>query len=234
MSVQIALLAPATRVASRKLGPTAGRRQRASPLEGAARLRDQQVGEHVRQVRHACHQAIVRIGVDRGRLRAEAREQTVQALIQHAGGAALGGRQVPGGAIEQVLARVLHAGGLRAGQRMPADEALVGAGIGDGALGRAHVGDHAVGPGAGQRESHGLSERPDGSGHEHDVGSRHGARELARLLVDRAELERLGEHALVGVIPAHLGVRAPRAARPMEPPIRPTPRTATFNVRIPA
>ena len=52
----------------------------------------------------------------------------VQALVQHARGAAAGGREIPGGAVEQVRAGVLDAGGLGARERMPADEALVGAG----------------------------------------------------------------------------------------------------------
>ena len=48
MPAQIAGLAPATRVASRKLGPTAGSRSPRSSAAGG--LGDEHVGEHVRQV----------------------------------------------------------------------------------------------------------------------------------------------------------------------------------------
>ncbi len=130
MSVQIALLAPATRVASRKLGPDRGQALGTLPAEQPARLADEQVGEHVRQVRDARHQAIVRLGVDRGWTRAERPEQPVQALVQDPGGA-VGGGQVPRGAVEQILARMLHARGLGARERVTADEALVGARVGE-------------------------------------------------------------------------------------------------------
>ena len=73
--------------------------------------------------------AVVRVGVDRGRARAEAAEQPVQPLVEDAGGAAFGRRQVPGGAVEEILARVLDAGRLGAGQRVSADEALVARGL---------------------------------------------------------------------------------------------------------
>ena len=60
MSVQIALGAPATRVASRKLGPVAGSR---SPPSASVRggLRDEHVGEHVRQVRDGRKDRVVRV-----------------------------------------------------------------------------------------------------------------------------------------------------------------------------
>ena len=207
MSVQMALLAPATRVASRKLGPTAGRRSRLL-AEQAGGLGDEQVGEHVRQLRDARHEPVVGVGVDGLGARAEAAEQPVQALVEDAGGAAFGGGEIPGGAVEQVRAGVLHAGGLGAGERVPADEALVGAGVGEHALGGADVADDAVRAGAGEREAHGLTERADGGGDEHDVGAVDGADDVGGLRVDGAELERLGAHALVGVVPAHVGVGA--------------------------
>src|ERR1700722_14243627 len=106
MSVQMALLAPATRVASRKLGPTAGSR-----AERAGGLADEHVGEHVRKVGDAGHEAIVRVGVDCDGTCAEATQQPVQALVEDAGGGAFGGREVTGGALEQVLPGVLDAGG---------------------------------------------------------------------------------------------------------------------------
>ncbi len=61
MSVQIALGAPATRVASRKLGPVAGIR---SPprCERVGRLGDQHVGQHVRQMRDRREDPVVGLG----------------------------------------------------------------------------------------------------------------------------------------------------------------------------
>ena len=124
MSGQIVALAPATRVASRKLGPVAGT---SAPSPSAPRrLRDEHVREDVRQVRDARHHAIVDGGVDRRRLRADAGERPVQALVERARGRRAG-RQVPGRAVEEVGARVLDAGGLGTGERVPADEARVAA-----------------------------------------------------------------------------------------------------------
>ena len=62
------------------------------------------------------------LSVDRGWLGAEAVHQAVQALVQDAGGGRRGG-QIPGGALEQVGARVLDPGRLGAGQRVAADKA---------------------------------------------------------------------------------------------------------------
>ena len=56
-------------------------------------------------------------------------------------------RQVPACALEEIRAGVLDPGGLGPGERVAADEALVGAERGDDvALGRADVGDDRVGP----------------------------------------------------------------------------------------
>jgi hypothetical protein len=121
MSGQIVAFAPATRVASRKLGPVAGT---SAVAEGAGGLGDEHVREDVRQVRDARHHAVVVGGVDRRRLRADPGSVTVQALVERArGGRAR--RQVPGRAVEQVGARVLDARGLGAGERVPADEARI-------------------------------------------------------------------------------------------------------------
>ena len=129
MSVQIALLAPATRVASRKLGPTAGRRGESAVAEqrsrpGATSRLASTCGRcETHAIRRSCVSASIAVGCAPKLV-----EQAVQPLVEHAGGAAARRRQVPGGAVEQVLARVLDAGGLGPGERMPADEALVGAG----------------------------------------------------------------------------------------------------------
>ena len=76
----------------------------------------------------------MRVRVERDRARAEAQEEAVQAFVQDTA-RPRAGREVPGGALEQVGARVLDAGGLRARDRVAADEALVGHVGGYGALG---------------------------------------------------------------------------------------------------
>ena len=81
MSVQIALGAPATRVASRKLGPVAG--SRSPPAASASgRLGDEHVREHVRQVGDGRQDRVVGLGLDRRRAGAEAVQQPVQPLVE--------------------------------------------------------------------------------------------------------------------------------------------------------
>ena len=227
MSVQIALLAPATRVASRKLGPDRGQPLDPSPSRPAACATSRLASTCGRCDTHAIRRSWV-VGVDRRRARAEAAEQPVQALVEHAGGAASGGRQVPGGAVEEVLAGVLDAGGLGARERMPADEALVGGGRGEHALGRADVAHHAVWAGGRRARCATVSaSAPTGAATNTTsaLGDRGG--ESSALLVDRPEGERAGAHVRVGVVAAHARAqRASRAASPIEPPISPTPRTA--------
>ncbi len=181
-------------------------------------------------MRDAGHQAVVRLGVDRRGPGAEARQQAVQPLVQHPGGAAAGRGEVPGGAVEEVLARVLDAGRLGARQGVPADEPLIRARAGEHALGRADVETtqsegRALKRHAGER----LAGRPRG-GHEHDVGAPHGRGRIGRCRIDRAERQRrLHSTRGSGSYPCTCAPPRPRAAMPMEPPISPTPRIATFN-----
>ena len=63
-------------------------------------LRDEHVGQHVRQVGDDGEHAVVGLGVERGGAGAERGEQAVQALVQRAAGARRR-RQVPGGAVER-------------------------------------------------------------------------------------------------------------------------------------
>ena len=112
-------------------------------------------------------------GVDRGRARAEAPQQRVQALVEHAGGALARRGQVPGRAVEQVLAGVLDALGLGARERVAADEALVRRGLGEQPLGRADVADDAVAARrrrAPRRRRRGSA--PTGRRDEHGLGAR--------------------------------------------------------------
>ena len=115
MSPQIAGLAPATRVVSRKLGPTSGIRSE-SRVSSAAAWPTRTLATHVRQVADRRHQAVVGLGVDRLRPGAEAGDRALQAVVEDAAGA-LGRRQVPAGALEEVGAGVLDA---RRSRRRPA------------------------------------------------------------------------------------------------------------------
>jgi hypothetical protein len=101
---------------------------------------------------------------------------------------------------------------------MPADEARVGAGADDDALGGADVADHAVGTGGGQGACNRVGEHADGRGDEHHVRRGDRAGYVCGLRVDGTELEGLRAHTLVGVIAAHVragasaGGQADRAA----------------------
>ena len=70
--------------ASRKLGPVAGRRSR--PRQRGGGLGDEHVGEHVGQVRDGGQDPVVGLGVDRRRARAEPAQEAVQALVEHSRG----------------------------------------------------------------------------------------------------------------------------------------------------
>ena len=118
-----------------------------SPSQRARGLGDEHVGQHVRQVRDGGHQ--------RGRGSSASIDGRPRAERGDAAGAgARAGRprsrarrrQVPGRALEEVLAGVLDARRLGARQRVAADEALVVDRRDDRALRRADVGDDAVRP----------------------------------------------------------------------------------------
>ena len=231
MSLQIAVFAPATRVMSRKLGPTW---RSASPCVGQPRggLRGEHVGQHVRQVAEHGHEPVVGLGVHRHRLRAHVHHEAVQALVQEAAGL-LVRREVPDGALEQVGARVLHAGGLGAGDRVAAHEArVVGVRLTQVLLGRAHVRDERVVARrrrAPPRTSSGSA--PTGAQAKHSCGaldrvldraSRRGRSRPAR----RASSSRSGSRPKPTT---SASATCSFAARPIEPPISPTPRTATLT-----
>ena len=123
MSVQIAGVGArhARHVAEARARPGGS----ASPwsASGPRACEDEHVGQHVRQVAERRHQPVVRGGVDRHRRAPTPRRSGAGA--RRAGrrscAAASGTRRRP----EQVGARVLDAGRLRAGDRVAADEARV-------------------------------------------------------------------------------------------------------------
>ena len=150
MSAQIAGLEPATRVVSRKLGPTSGIRSESRLSSAAASAASALATTCGRWLIVASRRSWAR-GVDRLRAGAEAGDGALQAVVEQAAGALCRG-QVPAGALEEVGAGVLDAGRLGPGQRVAADEALVVAERGDQlALGRADVGDHGLGAAGRQR-----------------------------------------------------------------------------------
>src|SRR3954463_9040292 len=121
MSVQMPLFAPATRVASRKLGPTRGSGSSSRSTVRAACETSTLASTCGRWLTAAgggaCETGAGGAGGGpRGggaRARAEGQQEAVQAFVEDT--ARAGARcQVPGGALEQVDARVLDARGLRA------------------------------------------------------------------------------------------------------------------------
>ena len=138
----VAVSAPATRVMSWKLGPTC---RRASPCSDS---RPPPVSEHVRE--HVRQVAETRPRAGRGsrrRPRPARRRDRDESRWRRSNSRPPDcsvRRQVPGGAVEQVGARVRHAGGLGPGDRVAADEARVRrCGPTRSALRRADVGDDA-------------------------------------------------------------------------------------------
>ena len=157
MSGQIVELAPATRVASRKLGPVAGT---SSPSPSSARgLR--------RRGRWRRRAAGATRSPSRGRGRAASiaagcapmpTSASVQPLVERAR-RRRPRRQIPRRAVEEVGARVLDARGLGTGERMSADEARIVAIADDRPLGRADVADRAVGRRRGEHRVQRRAER---------------------------------------------------------------------------
>ena len=169
------------------------------------------------------------VGVDRLRAGAEAGDGPLQAVVEDAAGALCRG-QVPAGALEEVGAGVLDPGGLGPGQRVAADEALVVAERGDQlALGRADVGDdgrRGRWPPAPRRACAGSAAtgpaQKTTSAPSQASAIEPAARSSAPSSTARASVAGLRPK------PTTSAPSRRRAASPIEPPIRPTPRTATL------
>jgi hypothetical protein len=152
---------PDARVRARDPGHVAERaarrEQRVVPVDhGRARLVDEQVGERVREMAREGDDAVVRVGVDRDRGRAETGDEAVhEPVALDVGGCERG--QEPGRAVKELGIRVLGAAGLGAADRMAADEARrVPRRGADARLRRADVGD---GAGLAAGGEHGLDLR---------------------------------------------------------------------------
>ena len=189
MSVQIALGAPATRVASRKLGPAAGSRSPPASSASAACATSTFASTWGRCETVARIVSWVSGSIAAGRA-PSADEQPVEPLVQDARGRRRR-RQVPGRALEQIGAGVLDPRALGARQRMPADEPGVPMGGDDLALGRADVGDDAV---RRRRREHVADRRPGsdrtGTATNAASASATASADVGGDAVDRAALER--------------------------------------------
>ena len=218
MSVQIALLAPATRVASRKLGPSAGSRgpssRRAAPAACAASRFASTCGRcETQAIRRSWGPASIAVGraprlTSSGAAARRARRRSPRAGVRY---------QV---APSNRSARACSTPAVSApGQRMAADEPLVGPGGRQQALGRADVADHAVRrrsaaappPTVGQRA-------PTGAAANTASAPRDGRGDVSAALVDRAQLERPGAararrgHSRMTSAPGTLAGRQPDRA----------------------
>ncbi len=212
MSPHIAVFAPATRVMSRKLGPDLA--ERLAVLEQpSGGLRGEHVREHVRQVAEHGDEAVVRLGVHGHRPRSHVHHEAVQPLVEQAAGL-LVRRQVPDGALEEVGARVLHAGGLGAGDRVAAHEARVGRALHEVLLGRAHVGDERVRPRGVERLAHQLRQHAHRRAGEAELRALDGLGDRRRGAVDGAALD-------ARCAAARGRGRSPRPRRPRRAPAPP-------------
>ena len=148
----------------------------------------------------------MRGGVDRHRMRAERHDEAMQALVQQSLGVRQR-RQVPDGALEQVGARVLDAGRLGAGDRVPADEARVVHGRQQLLLGGAHVADQAARSGGVQRLAHQPLERAHRRAGEAELGALDRRGDRVRGAVDGAQLDGAAQPVRVAPEADDLGVR---------------------------
>ena len=142
MSVQIPLGAPATRVASRKLGPVAGSRSPPASSASAAWETSTFASTWGRWETVARIASCVWGSIATGLALSPCR-QPVQPLVEDARGR-WARRQVPGRALEKIRPRVFGAGVLGPRQRMAADEPRVVVRGDDRPLRRADVGHDAV------------------------------------------------------------------------------------------
>jgi hypothetical protein len=150
----------------------------------------------------------VRLGADRLRPRPEIGNDPLQGVVEEAA-RAFGRRQVPAGAVEEVGAGVADPGGLGAGERVAADEALVVAEGGDQvSLGRADVGDDGLGTGGLERRAAELGQRGDRRRADDDLRPRAGCGDALGPAVDRADLDGPLERRRLRVITDDLGPRA--------------------------
>ncbi len=217
MSRHSAGLAPATRVASRKLGPVAA----------AARPRGRRAAWATRTLATTCgrcddggHHPVVGVGVDRGGLRAEAGRRSRCRRSSSDARRRRRRRQVPGGAVEEVLAGVRDAGRLAPASGWPPTKRSSPSAATTRALGRADVGDDGSRRGACARTAATVvGQRAERDGDERGVGAVERVAEVVVGLVDRPAPR--AASAARGSIPRTVAPSLRRAASPTDPPITP-------------
>ena len=191
---------------------------------GGGRLLDEHVGDHVREVAHGGHQPIVGLRVDRLGTRAEVRDRPLEAVVVHPA-RALGRGQVPAGALEQVVARVLHARALGSRDRMAADEppqSLVVREARDQlALGRADVGDDRVRATLVERIGHQGRKCADRPRAEDDLGALERLGDRLAEAIERPDLDAAARVRGLGVVADDLSAKAALCREPDRPADQP-------------
>ena len=168
-----------------------------------AGLVEEDVGERVRQVARDRDEAVVRVGGDRDRDRAERGDEAVEQLVPLGLGARDRG-QKPGRALEQLGRRPLGAARLGAADRVAADEARLAGRRGDhGALGRADVRHGAAVRGGVEHRPDLRRQRGDRRRDDGQLGTGERGAEIGRGL-DRAAFRRPGEVRLVRIPAGHV------------------------------
>ena len=192
----------------------AGRRERLVPLDArAAGVVQEHVRERVRQMARDRDEAIVGVGIDGDRDRAERRDEAVHEPVALGLGRRHGGQE-PRRALEELRGRALGSAGFRAADRMAADEArLSGRGGADAALRRADVRDGARRPARVEHGPHLGGKRGHRRRHDRELGVGEGGGEVGGRL-DGASLRRRREMSFVGIPAGHaLDSGTPRAER---------------------
>ena len=156
-------------------------------------------------------------------------EQPVQALVERPA-RARGRRQVPGGAVEQLGAGVADARARGAGERVPADEALVVGRLDDRALRRADVGDDAVVAGAAASAARtAAGSAPTGAATNAASAPSSASSAPAAATSTAPTSSAASSAAGDGSNPTTSAPSRSRAASPTDPPISPTPTTAILT-----
>jgi hypothetical protein len=150
-------------------------------------LGDEHVGQHVREVTEDGDQPVVRRGIDGHRSGAEVDHEAVEPFVEQSLGVRQRG-QVPDRALKEVRTGVLHSGGFRAGDRMPADEALVVDRTKELLLRRADVGHGAVGPSGVESRLHEARQGADRSAGEAELAALERIGNGGRDPIDRPQL----------------------------------------------
>ncbi len=224
MSAQIAGFAPATLVASRKLRPTSAGRSEPPPTDRAAAETSTLARTCGRWLIAAISRSWISASMACGR--APMPGQDAVEAVEEDALRARRRRQVPAGAVEEVLAGARDPGGLGPGERMPADEAI-------GTPARPASASTSVrfveptslttasGPDASSASTTSAGQRGDRRRAEDHVGVRRRGRGRRRDAIERAHLERAIDVRRVGVVADDLGAEPAPGGQPDRAPDQP-------------